>query len=58
MGDMDSKERAIMLVSQAEAIIANAREEMDEKKHFHLTGELLAVDTILTNILKSQRQSY
>lgn len=51
----DSKERAITLLNQAENIISNAREEMDDKKLFHLTGELLAVDTILCKILKSQR---
>ena len=55
---MDSREKAINLVNQAEMIISNARDVMDDKKHFHLTGELLAVDTILSNILKSQRQSY
>jgi hypothetical protein len=52
---VDAKEKAIRLVSQAERIISNARDEMDEKKHFHLTGELLAVDTILSSILRSQR---
>lgn len=55
---MDSKEKAISLLTQAENIVSEARGAMDDKKHFHLTGELLAVDTILRNILKSQRQGY
>jgi predicted RNA-binding protein len=55
---MDSKEKAIKLVAEAEGIISNARDVMDDKKHFHLTGELLAIDTILSNILKSQRQGF
>jgi len=57
-GNMDSKEKAIWLVDQAESIISSARNAMDEKKLFDLSGELMAVDTILSNILKSQRQSY
>lgn len=55
---MDSREKAISLVSQAENIISSAREEMDDKKLYHLTGELLAVDTILSNMLRAQRQHY
>lgn len=52
---MDSKEQAVALLSQAENIVSSARDLMDDKKLFHLTGELLAVDTILCNILRSQR---
>jgi len=55
---MDKKDRAIALIGEAENIISFAREEMDEQKHFHVTGELLAVDTILCKILKSQRSGY
>lgn len=54
---MDSKEKAVSLINQAEGIISNAREVMDDKKLFHITGELLAVDTILSNIIRSQRQN-
>lgn len=54
---MDKGEKAIMLLAQAESIVSNARDEMDDKELFHLTGELLAVDTILCNILKSHRSS-
>jgi|GEM_PF-912413 len=55
---MDSKERAVALLAKAETIVSNARDVMDDKKHFDLSGELLAIDTILCNILKSQRQGY
>jgi len=55
---MDSKEKAVMLLSQAEGIVANARDVLDDKQLFDISGELLAVDTILSNILKSQRQTY
>lgn len=53
---MDTKEKAIALLSRAEASINNAREVMDDKKLFHITGELQAIDTIIYKILKSQRQ--
>lgn len=56
-GNMESKEMAIKLITEAENIVTNARGEMDEKKLFDLSGELLAIDTILCNILKAQRQS-
>lgn len=55
---MDSREKAVLLMAQAESIVATAREVMDEKKHYDLSGELLAIDTILCNILRSQRQGY
>lgn len=54
----DRKEKAISLLNRAETTISYARDVMDDKKLFHLTGELLAVDTILSKILKSQRQTY
>lgn len=55
---MDHKDKAIVLLAQAESIVSEARDAMDYKKHYYLNGELLAVDTILCNILKSQRQNY
>jgi len=55
---MDSKEKAVILISKAENLIMNAREVMDDKKLFDLSGELLAIDTILCKILKSQRGVY
>lgn len=55
---MESKERAITLINEAESIVTNARDLMDERKLYNLSGELLALDTILCNILKSQRQGY
>jgi len=55
---MDSKEKAVNLISKAENLVMNAREIMDDKKLFDLSGELLAVDTILSKILKTQRGVY
>lgn len=52
---MESREKAVLLLAQAESLIASARSEMDEKKLFDLSGELLAIDTILCNMLRSHR---
>ncbi len=52
---MDTREKAIALLSRAESNINSAREVMDDKKLFHITGELQAIDTILYKILKSQQ---
>ena len=54
---MDKKEKAVALLAEAETIVSNARDLMDDKKLYNISGELLAVDTILCNMLKSQRQS-
>lgn len=55
---MEGREKAITLITEAENIVTNARDAMDDKRLFDLSGELLAIDTILCKILKSQRQSY
>ena len=54
---MDAKDKAIALLSRAENNINSARGEMDDKKLFHLTGELQAIDTIIYKILKAQRSA-
>jgi len=51
---MDTREKAIALLTRAESNINSAREVMDDKKLFHITGELQAIDTIIYKILKSQ----
>lgn len=52
---MDAKSKAIALLTRAEGSISGARDVMDDKKLFHLTGELQAIDTILYKILRAQR---
>jgi hypothetical protein len=52
---MESREKAIALLSRAESNINSAREVMDNKKLFHITGELQAIDTIIYKILKAQK---
>lgn len=51
----ERREKALSLINRAETSISNAREIMEDKKLFHLTGELQAVDTILYRIIKNQR---
>jgi hypothetical protein len=53
---MKSEERTEALLHRAESSIATAEREFDEKRLYHLTGELQAVNEILENIVKSSHE--
>ena len=53
-----SKSQIIELLDQAHLDIMNAKELMDENRHFHLAGELLACSEIMGKVIRTTQKEY
>lgn len=53
-----SKDQVIEMLDQAHLDIMDAKLLMDENRHFHLAGELLACSDIMSKIIRATQKEY
>lgn len=53
-----SKEQLIEMLDQAQLDIVDAEHLMDDNRHFHLAGELLACSEIISRVIRSTQKEY
>lgn len=53
-----SKDQIIEMLDQAHLDIMDAKMLMDENRHFHLAGELLACSEIMGKIIRTAQKEY
>lgn len=53
-----SKNQVIEMLDQAHLDLLDAKELMDENRHFHLAGELLACCEIMSKIIRATQKEY
>lgn len=52
------KNEVIEMLDQAHLDIMNAKELMDDNRHFHLAGELLACSEIMSRVIRAAQKEY
>jgi hypothetical protein len=52
------KRQIIELLDQAQLDILDAKDLMDDNRHFHLAGELLACSEIMGKVIRATQQEY
>lgn len=52
------KQQIIELLDQAQLDIMDAKDLMDDNRHFHLAGELLACSEIMGKIIRATQKEY
>jgi len=52
------KKQIIELLDQAHLDIMDAKDLMDDNRHFHLAGELLACSEIMGKVIHAARREY
>lgn len=52
------KNQIIDMLDQAHLDIMDAKDLMDDNRHFHLAGELLACSEILGKVIRSAQREY
>lgn len=52
------KNQMIKLLDQAHIDLMDAKDLMDDSRHFHLAGELLACSEILNKIIRETQREY
>ncbi len=53
-----SKNRLIEILDQAQLDILDAKNIMDDHRHFHVAGELEACSRLMSNVIRSVQQEY
>lgn len=53
-----SRDRMIEILDQAQLDIMDAKDLMDNERHFHVAGELEACSKLMGNIIRSVQQEY
>ena len=53
-----SKERFIEILDQAHLDIMDAKNIMDDHRHFHVAGELEACSRLMSSIIRTVQQDY
>lgn len=53
-----SKERVIEILDQAQLDIMDARNIMDNNRHFHVAGVLQAANMLMSDIIRKAQQEY
>ena len=53
-----SKERFIEILDQAHLDIMDAKNIMDDYRHFHVAGELEACSRLMSSIIRTVQQDY
>jgi len=53
-----SKKQIIKLLDQAQLDILDAKDLMDDNRHFHLAGELLACSEIMGKVIRTTQKEY
>lgn len=53
-----SKNQIIKMLDQADLDIMDAKDLMDDNRHFHLAGELLACSEIMGRVIRSTEKEY
>jgi len=53
-----SKNEVIEMLDQAHLDIMDAKHLMDENRHFHLAGELIACCEIMSKIIRETQKEY
>lgn len=52
------KNQFIEMLDQAHLDIMDAKHLMDEERHFHLAGELLACSEIMSKVIRETQKEY
>lgn len=52
------KNQIIEMLDQAHLDIMDAKELMDDNRHFHLAGELLACSEIMSKVIRETQKEY
>jgi hypothetical protein len=53
-----SKDQLIEMLDQAHLDIMDAKNIMDDNRHFHIAGELIAASKLMSKIIRTAQQEY
>lgn len=57
-GKMSNKEAVLEKLDQAHLYIMDVKDLMDDNRHFHMAGELIAVSEIVSGIIREAQHDY
>ena len=55
---MGDRERVLEKLDQAHLYIMDVKDLMDDNRHFHLAGELIAVSQVMSGIIREAQHEY